>query len=440
MLISFSVTNYRSIKSKATLSMLPVRAFKELPGNIFRANDKYELLRSSVIYGANASGKSNLVKAIEDFCNYVENSIEHKLNQPIKIYDPYLLDIKTEQAPSEFQFEFIGEDKIYYNYYVKLNSKKIIEETLNYYPKGQNTCLFSRKENKPIKYCSVIKGERKSIEARLLQNQLFLTKAINENITGLGNAYNFFTLKITNIISYKYLMQLPFISDYIAKFFNESDKFEILKLYNLIKSCDTGIMSFASNKKNDIKYIYEDVDMSKTLSKEAFDAFKNATDFEFVTYHNLFDGDKKLEKQRIFNLERESSGTRSLFFLALSIIESLDNGSIFIIDEFEQNLHPLLVDKLISLFHSPETNKHNAQLIFTTHNASLMDNEIFRRDQIWFTEKDEKGETVLYSMSDIDGVRNNIPYDKWYMSGRFGATPIVNDLNEIYRNDTKKKK
>ncbi len=440
MLISFSVANYRSIKNKATLSLLPVKAFKELPENVFEANKKIELLNSAVIYGANASGKSNLVKAIEDFCNYVENSTDHKLNQPIKIYDPYLLDINTESSPSEFQFEFIGEDKIYYNYYVKFNAEKVIEETLNYNPKGQKVCLFTRKTDKSVKYNSVVRGERKSIEARLLRNQLFLTKAVNENITGLEYAYSFFTTKLTNIISYKYLLPFPFVSNYLAKFFTESNTDEVIKLHKLITSCDTGIVSFSADKINNENYTYDNIDISKTLNSEVIEKLKSEADFEFLTYHFLYDGNKKTEKTKIFRLERESSGTRSLFMLAFSIVDALENGGVFIIDEFEQNLHPLLVEKLIKLFHSPESNKQNAQLIFTTHNVNLMNNEIFRRDQIWFTEKDEKGETILYSMADIEGVRNNVPYDKWYMSGRFGATPMVNDLNVIYYNDGKKKK
>jgi len=104
---------------------------------------------------------------------------------------------------------------------------------------------------------------------------------------------------------------------------------------------------------------------------------------------------------------------------------------VMIIDEFEKSLHPLIVHKLIQLFHDPELNINNAQLIFSTHAINLLDNELFRRDQIWFTEKDEVGETTLYALSQIEGVRKGIPYDKWYLSGRFGATPIVSepDLN-----------
>lgn len=124
----------------------------------------------------------------------------------------------------------------------------------------------------------------------------------------------------------------------------------------------------------------------------------------------------------------ESLGTKRLLSVGSLVIASLILGTTIVIDELEQSLHPLLTKTLIKLFHSKKNNPNNAQLIISSHDSSLLDNELFRRDQIYFTEKDYTGKTELYRLSDIKGVRNNIPYDKWYLSGRFDAIPVLDDF------------
>ena len=141
----------------------------------------------------------------------------------------------------------------------------------------------------------------------------------------------------------------------------------------------------------------------------------------------MYDNKTKTIDIKEFALEKESSGTRILFILSYYLLEAFEKGRVMIIDEFEKSLHPQIVRILIQMFNNADINKNNAQLIFTTHNVSLLSNELFRRDQIWFTEKDDSGNTELYALSQIDGVRKDIPYDKWYMSGRFGATPEVQE-------------
>ncbi|MBI4648147.1 MAG: ATP-binding protein [Bacteroidia bacterium] len=167
---------------------------------------------------------------------------------------------------------------------------------------------------------------------------------------------------------------------------------------------------------------------------------KNEFNYDIYTLHEVYNKKGEIVGPTTFNISDESDGTRSLFAIASLILIVLEDGKVFVIDEMEQNIHPLLVNVLIKLFQNPRINKKNAQLICTTHNAHLLEDDIYRRDQVWFTEKDEKGETTLYSLADIEGVRNNIPLGKWYLSGRFGATPIVNDIKFIYGNDTQKKK
>jgi AAA15 family ATPase/GTPase len=176
------------------------------------------------------------------------------------------------------------------------------------------------------------------------------------------------------------------------------------------------------------------IEASQLLKPSVFKDIEKELGYEILTYHKVFDQDGNVTKTIPFTIDKESSGTRSLFLLAIFLMDVIDTGRVLFIDEFEQNFHPLLVRSLITMFNNLNLNQSKAQLIFTTHDVSLLSNELFRRDQIWFTEKDEKGITQLYSMADVEGVRNNIPYDKWYLSGRFGATPIINDTQAYYGN------
>ncbi len=437
MLISFSVSNYRSIKNKATLSFIPVKAFKELPNNVFKVNSKINLLRSAVIYGANASGKSNILKAFNDLSAFVTNSTDLKLKQEIELYDPFLLDTTSGRKPTAFEVEFLDSDKLQYSYLIEFDSNSIIKEELLCYPKGQKVNIFTRIKNKPISFGTYLKGEKKSIEARLLTNQLFLSKGANENIEKLVPVYNFFMNNQNDFYLFRQYAPERIISNVIAKLINEKGKEFITKMIDIISALDTGILSFELKEQKipvlqDVNIMLDDLNLSDFLEKELT--------HNIITKHNVFDNSNKISSIHNFDITRESSGTRSLFAMVVFILDALETGKLFYIDEFEQNLHPLLARALIDMFHNPKTNKKNAQLLFTTHEISLLDKELFRRDQLWFTEKDEYGKTELYSMGDIEGARNNVPYDKWYLSGRFGATPVVNDIKLMYGNDTQKKK
>ena len=193
MIINFSITNYRSIRDKVTLSFLPYKSFKELPANSYKATDRIDLLRTAVIYGANASGKSNVLKALNDFFAFILKSTDLKLNQKIEIYEPFLLDTECEHTPTSFEIDFIASDQVRYKYAIEFNSEAIIKEELLCYPKGQKVIVFSRSKSKPIEFGTYLKGEKKSVEARLMNNQLFLTKGANENIEQLIPVYEYFT-------------------------------------------------------------------------------------------------------------------------------------------------------------------------------------------------------------------------------------------------------
>jgi len=440
MLISFSVTNYRSIKDTATLSFLPVKAFKELPGNVFKATDKINLLRSAVIYGANASGKSNVLKALEGFINYITNSAKLQLEEDIPLYEPFRLNSSNLKKSSDFSLEFVDMDNTRWKYSIEIKSKVVEKESLFSYPKGQKTKHYIREIGKPIEFGTTIKGEKKSIEARLLKNQLFLTKGANENISSLQLIY----LDLISSFDFQTelgdYLKIPMASNIIARFYYDLNENTRMNLNKLVSSLDTGIIDFQIKNNQQGHNLFSKEDVRKVFTNEFKQNFINEFSYEINTIHNQYDDNKKIINQVSFNIDDESAGTRTILSVAMFILSAVENNLIFIIDEIEQNLHPLIVNALVSLFNNPEINTKNAQLICTTHNTYLLSEDIFRRDQIWFTEKNERGETTLYSMADIDGVRSNIPYDKWYLSGRFGATPIINEPDFLYKKNGPKKK
>lgn len=431
MLVSFSVSNYRSIKDKLTLSMLPVKSYKELPNNVASINDKTKLLRSAVIYGANASGKSNVIKSLTDFIDLIKESSKNQLNDKLNIYDPFLLDKASSSSPSGFELEFLV-NEIIYIYSVSLDASKIHSESLFYYPKGQRVRIFERTETSHFKYGTVLKGEKKSIENRLLANQLYLSKAANDKLNILVDIFNYFD-KVNDMYSlFSYLPNQFSTGALLGSGLKTMDDDYFNRFQKIITALDVGIHSLkiieTTRKKSFLGLLPEDA--SEILNPAKFLELPKL-EYELVSIHKVFNEESKEEEFIEFPLERESSGTKNLLLLASILIGSFNDGTVMIIDEFEKSLHPQIVRKLIQLFHDSEININNAQLIFSTHAISLLDNELFRRDQIWFTEKDEYGVTDLYALSQIEGVRKDIPYDKWYQSGRFGATPIISepDLN-----------
>ncbi len=441
MLLSFSIINYRSIKDKITLSMLPVKSYKELSNNVINIDNKVNALRSAVIYGANASGKSNIIQALNEFIGFIRESSSNKFGDDIQIYDPFLLDKESFNLPVKFELEFLIKEVRYF-YSVSYNDKSVLTEDLFFYPKGQRVRFFERKDINTFRYGTILKGEKKSIENRLLPNQLYLSKAANENLQKLSDVYLYFDQFLSVYSMLSGLMDLITPGTIIGSALQGEEGGFFKQFEKIITAFDVGIDSLKikkSTKKNKFFGLF------RAEYAELFD-FKNTElnptelEYEIVSLHKI-QNDKVNHKELVeFSLERESAGTKNLFTLALFLLEHFRKGTVMIIDEFEKSLHPHIVCKLVQMFHDPELNINNAQLIFSTHAVNLLDSELFRRDQVWFTEKDEFGVTDLYSLSQVEGIRKDVPYDKWYLSGRFGATPIVNDPGINFNNEVQERK
>ena len=412
MLIDFTVSNFRSIKEPQTLSMLATSA-KENPENIFTPNEKepeIKLLKTAAIYGANASGKSNIIKALDTMWYFVRNSTNFKRGEKIDYYYPFKLDVSYTTKPTSFEMEFVGADEVRYRYGFSYNREEILKEFLFFYPKKQEAKLFIREKGKAIEFGESLKGAKKSIESLLLPNNLFLSKAANNNHQQLGEIYEYIIYGFYIIgSSYSYKLN-NIVSKMLDEYKNDNLKENINKLIGVA-----------------------DIGIEEIITKEKKDDNENINDgnkvYDIQSVHRLFDDKNELGTIE-FNIEEESEGTQRLYGLGGAILDLMSLTRTIIIDEFNNSFHPLMSEFLIKLFYNQEINPDNSQLIFATHDTSILKPELFRRDQIWFTEKDKYGATSLYSLSefDYDKVRATIPFDKWYLSGRFGALPLIKEF------------
>lgn len=427
MIINMAIENFRSIKDKVSISFEATK-FKELEDNFDNIEGVGNVLKSSVIYGANASGKSNILIAFEAIEYLIKESSNFKPDKAIGPYEPFKLDKSSRKNPVCFEIDFVASNDARYIYSLRFTEYKINKEELYFFPKGQKSMLYSRNEGK-IKYGDYYKGERKSIEKKLLDNQLFLSKAILDKVEILNPVYAFFEDKFMAFPFFQDYHESKFHRLYAERLANPDDELFKKKFNKLICALDTGISKVESKEMDWSKNKFAD-----SVPEEVQERLKSDYKYRIRTQHKVFENGNEIDVE-YFDKEEESKGTQSLFVLAGIIIDVLEEGAVLIVDEFEKNLHPHLTRYLIQLFHNPIINTKNAQLIFATHDITQLDNELFRRDQIWFTEKDEYGCTAVFNLSEIKGVRNNIPYDKWYDSGQFGATPIINELEMLFENE-----
>ena len=430
MLIEFTVGNFRSFNEPVTLSMvaakIKARDEKVNENNTNIIDDKLTLLTTAAIYGPNASGKSNLIKALAFMRTFVLNSSkETQANEKINIV-PFRLNTETEKLPSFFEIVFLL-DNITYRYGFEVDRNHIVSEWLFYAPRKQEVRLFVREEEK-ITVSREFKGG--NVPKKLTRpNALFLSVAAQFNSeTAVGVLGWFDSIGLISGLDdmgYSIYTASKFLQD--ARYRNE--------ILNLIRGSDVDINDVITEKGKMSEIL--PMDMPQELKDQFLKQTKeNEEVVSFKTYHTQRDPDGKPAANSIFNLEDESEGTKKLFLISGPIIDSLLNGKILIIDEIEARLHTFLTRKLIQLFNSKLTNPKHAQLIFATHDTNLLSNKLFRRDQIWFVEKDQFSASHLYSLADIkveDGkVRNDASFEDDYLQGRYGAIPLLGELRQIF--------
>lgn len=409
MLLEFSIENFLSIKERITMSLVASKD-KSLDYNITKFNDMY-LLKSAVIYGPNASGKTNILKALSYISHLILNSDRNKPGEPID-FRPFKLDKAYEERPSRFEIVFEIEG-VKYIYGFSLDLYKIHNEYLYYYPYGRMSTIFERNiNNLDIYKFTSDKPRQRSIKINTPDNTLYLSKSANLNYERTSIVVEWFRKKMGIILARDvYLYGLGrYTKDALAKDTNIKSQIK-----NLISKTDKNIIDVRIEERqidNDIFKDYpKDVreyliqDMRREVQMVHFGLDKNGDNTEII-----------------LKLSEESSGTQKIFNMAGPFIEVLSNGEILVMDEFEMNLHPHLVRYLIDIFNNPKYNKHGAQLIIATHNTSLLRPNIMRRDQIWLTEKKSDHSTELRSLYEYKA-RKDKNIEKGYLSGRYGAIP-----------------
>lgn len=406
MIIELSITNFLSFKKRVTFSML-ANSSNGLDNNYMKVNDK-KVLKTAAIYGANASGKSNLFKVLTSVILMLRNSNNADINTKLPI-TPFKFD--KEIKPSEFEIKLVI-DKIRYVYGFIVDRDKIYEEYLYYYPNGRETKIFDRTNCNEYTYTQKEEKILREIEAKNSSNKFFLATATNWNFEKTKPVYDFLTMGIKTCFNLETLKTIA-ISEYAR---NENLKEFALEL---LKKADFNIEDYQVAEVSVPEEVLLEIRKRDTSVQET------AKFFNFLFKHK--------GSENYLSLDEESLGTQMIFALTPFIADTLNNKKILVIDELDKSLHPFLVQYIVEMFNNPEINKNGAQLIFNTHDTNLLDLNILRRDQIWFVEKNnDNGESDLYPLSDFS-VRKSENIEKGYMLGRYGAVPFIkNDLNLWY--------
>lgn len=418
MILEFSITNYKSFKDKVTFSMVTDDTDKTQTQNYFEVN-KTNLLKSVVLYGANASGKSNFVEALKEIRNIVLTSDNNDaFSGLMNEYNPFEFDYFTKTKLTEFDIYFFIKN-IKHHLYFSYKEDSVIEEKLYFYPNSKQTLLYKRNEETDYyEFGNQLKGEKNAVKNLTDTAQLFLSNGAKNKMPQLVDVYEYFTNSFMVIPFLDYWIDTKYSERIARELYQNSNSAYYNNFMSLIKSLDTGI---------------SEVEVEKVKNKR-FSIFGKHrkilnSEYKINTYHAYLNKDGRTTEQK-FQIERESMGTQKLFVIVGLVLRALMNGRVIIIDEFERSLHPHISKFIISLFNNENINTKGAQLIVATHDTELIskDNNL-RRDQVWFIEKNDNGISDLYSLTDIEGVRKDIPFDKWYLTNRLGAVPNLKAFN-----------
>lgn len=414
MLIQFDFKNYKSFKDEATLELSAAK-MTEFSNRVVSVGSE-KILPVAAIYGANASGKSNVYSAFEYMSEYVVQSFkygdEEDTFREIRP-TPFLLSGETENAETSFEVYFtIPNDKTekVYNYGFCIGNSGVTEEWLN--TKAKTARKFSPvfyRDTETLDLNGLPKASRDNIEIALERQVLVVSLGAKLKIAKckqirdwfLGNEFADFGDPITSFFMHTRLPR-GFVDD-------PEVRANVVKYFS---SFDETINDFRVEK----------------VPNDGTDGKDNI--YKITAIHKKIDSDQIAE----IPLEEESAGTLKMFALYPELQEILQNGGVYFIDELNARLHPLLVRNFILTFLNPEINTKHAQLVFTTHDTWQLSNQLLRRDEIWFTEKDEQGISTLYSLADFvdeDGarIRKDENYEKNYLLGKYGAIPSLKSID-----------
>lgn len=436
MIIQFSVKNYRSFKETSTLSFIASNYDKDTKEeeNIILVNKyKLRLLKSAVIYGANASGKSKFIEALMFMRQFILNSSKDtQKGEPIAV-ESFRLDSESVKNGSEFEITFLLNNELY-RYGIEVSNKIVISEWLFCKQKTKESELFYRDlQNITPNHTKIPKAKTLIKEKLVRDNALFLSVLSQFNDKTAESILEWFK----DLKTISGLKEEGYLSDTMEM---AKDKVQKERILTFLKKADIGIEDFKLKK-----HVFEDLNVEKLEDDELKSVLRGLNSYvkktmkednkeffsDVITFHKQYNNKGKYIGNIEFSLkEDESSGTRKFFAMIGQIIKTIDKGNVLVIDELDSKLHPNLVCKIVSLFNSKHLNPNNAQLVFNTHDTNLLSSGLFRRDQIWFTQKDQFGAARLYSLADFktDEVRKNEAFEENYIRGKYGAVPFLGDF------------
>jgi hypothetical protein len=430
MLLQFSVSNYRAFRDLQTLNLAASNYDKTLPENCITPDlpglKNRRWVKGTAIYGANASGKSTLIEALAALVGMVRESAKLTDPQtPIPQIEPFALDPAAAEEPTAFAITFVNEG-VRYEYRVAATHKLVWHESLRAFPHGKEQVWFIREwsaeANDHVFSPESPKGlpRDRAVEKRTLPNMLYLSKAIAENRKELEPVFRWLVGRLAFIDLRFLLPSVAFYQDTLQFLADENSPMRD-RIIRLLRNADLGVRGARQ--------------VDNPMPVEA-DAFFNAmnehvpAEAKGIIGTHLWRVEPQLlhaavgERTLPLPWVRESTGTHRLFALIGPLLAHLQAGHTLCVDELETSMHPLMVRELLRLFFSDQENPAKAQIIFTTHNPLILDPTLVRRDQVWFTDKDEEGRSNLYPLTDYDP-RVGESLVRGYLAGRYGGVPFV---------------
>jgi AAA15 family ATPase/GTPase len=409
MLFRFRTRNFRSIREAAELSLVASN-LSDLPEAVIQTPfAERGALRAAAIYGPNASGKSNLLLAMKFMSDAVENSQRSWSPEGVP-RERFLLDEESANNPSLFEAD-IAIDNVRYIYGFEVDSQRVVREWLHAYPSSRRRVLFER-DGDDFTFGKHLGGENSTIRALVRANSLFLSAAAQNNHEQLLPIYHWFSSAWSFVFGDR-----GDLRNTTARTASE-DRYK-KTISRLVAAADLGIEGFETRDE-------PVADNVKRIHAKVLEAIPEDLRFELpATFKNVAFVHRCANMDSIsLPLAAESEGTLAYFGLLGPVLMTLSSGRLLFIDEITMSLHPLLAMQIVRLFNSPVENPKGAQLLFTTHDTSLLDGQLLRRDQVWLTEKDEGGGTHLYPLTEFKPRRGeNIRTG--YLQGRYGAVPLV---------------
>lgn len=414
MLLDFRLRNFRSIRDEQGLNLI-ASSDRELADTHLAATGLKaapRAVRSAVIYGPNASGKSTVLRGLDYLRSVVAESAT--VIQPGQTYNvqPFRLDAASTDQPTEFEITFLL-DGVRHQYAFAMTAQRFVRESLLVYRSSKPTQLFSRQwtdgDAYDYEFSAYLSGPRKLWQDSTRSNALFLSTAAQLNSEVLGPVFQWI------VRSFMFLPAGAAFPPEITTALLTTEEGQ-LAVREFLSGADISIANVRAVSHKGVRAQWVMGATGLQASQEEHEVLLPV--FEHTTSQG----------SATFEFHDESEGTQRLFGLIAPVLDCLREGRVLVVDELDGSLHTLLVRRLVTMFHTPALNPNGAQLIFTTHDTSLLDPHLFRRDQIWFTEKDADQATRVYPLTDFSP-RKQEALERGYLSGRYGAVPFLAPLS-----------